>query len=256
MHKSLTILQISDLHILCSADQLMSGVNTAKSFQSILKHAFSQHKTIDLILVTGDLTQQPNDFAYQFIAEELNRYHTRTLCLPGNHDDIALMRQYLNNDKVNCDKQLTTQHWQVICLNSQKIGSDTGYIAKQELEYLEKQLKQFPEKHTLIAFHHNPIPTHSEWLDTMTIENADELFDRVKQSPQVKLMICGHIHQTLASKKENISILGCPSTCFQFKPHDKTYALDTLGPGYRILKLNPDGLIDTEVTHLEKENGI
>jgi Icc protein len=44
--------------------------------------------------------------------------------------------------------------------------------------------------------------------------------------------------------------MSTPSTCIQFKPGSKTFALDDLPPGYRRLDLHADGNIDTAVERL------
>ena len=46
-------------------------------------------------------------------------------------------------------------------------------------------------------------------------------------------------------------LLSVPSTCVQFKPHSKDFAVDDVAPGYRWLDLHEDGRIDTEVSRVE-----
>jgi Icc protein len=41
-----------------------------------------------------------------------------------------------------------------------------------------------------------------------------------------------------------------PSTCVQFKPNSKDFALDTVSPGWRTLELFKDGSIETKVERL------
>jgi len=48
-----------------------------------------------------------------------------------------------------------------------------------------------------------------------------------------------------------LRLLGCPSTCFQFKPGSADFALDFVPQGYRWLDLYPDGAINTAVVRLE-----
>jgi Icc protein len=246
----LSILQITDLHLLSESGKKMCGVDTEQSFCQLLDYVFTQHTAFDLIIVTGDLAQTPCQFSYQRIAQELEKYQTKTVCLPGNHDDFALMQQLIQSDTVNCDKLTQLKQWQIICLNSQKQGSEGGFLDQVELEYLKFSLAQNSNLNTLIAVHHNSLPTHSRWLDTMMIENSDELFSILSHYPQVKAMTCGHIHQTQESVKNNILILGTPSTCFQFKPHQAEYAIDNKTPAYRTLQLYPDGTLNSEVYHL------
>ncbi|MCK5831324.1 MAG: 3',5'-cyclic-AMP phosphodiesterase [Methylococcales bacterium] len=250
MESPLSILQITDLHLLTKLGEKMCNVDTEQSFCNVLKYAFSKHKQFDLILVTGDLVQDPSHFGYQRIHQELEKYKTRTVCLPGNHDDIALMQKLIQSEKVNCNKNNLFKHWQIICLNSKKDGTQGGFIDSTELEFLSKSLNLHSHLNTLIAIHHNSIPTGSRWLDTMTIENSDEFFSIISKYPQVKAITCGHIHQKQELKKNNRLILGAPSTCFQFKPDSVKYALDDKSPGYRVLELFSNGDINSEIYYL------
>lgn len=65
MNTPLFILQISDCHLLEDPEATLSGINTTQSLQQVLKHAFEQHGKADLILVTGDLAQEPCQSSYQ-----------------------------------------------------------------------------------------------------------------------------------------------------------------------------------------------
>jgi len=244
---SLTILQISDLHILAEQGKTMSGVETEQSFLNLLDHIHQTYNKIDLLLVTGDLAQDPCQPCYQRIYQAFKQYHTRTICLPGNHDDFTLMKHIFADNQVNCNKLIQFKHWQIISLNSKKVGATGGHLAHSELTYLTNTLEENPDLNTLIAVHHHPVPTHSEWMDTMIIENSDVLFSLIKDHPQVKAISCGHIHQELEEIKDNKLILGTPSTCFQFKPLSEGYAVDKNKPGYRVFSLHSNGQFESKV---------
>jgi Icc protein len=246
----LSILQITDLHLLTESGQKMSGVDTERSFCEVLEYAHTQHDEFDLILVTGDLTQDPSQFGYERIYQELEKYPSRAVCLPGNHDDPALMEQYIAGERINCKKQILFDNWQLINLNSKKPKSEGGRLEAEELDLIGQAIEKHPDLNALIAIHHHPLPTQSAWLDTMVIENGGAFFSVMEQYPQIKAITCGHIHQELETTKNNILILGTPSTCFQFKPHCTNYALDDKHSGYRIFQLFPDGKIITNVYYL------
>jgi len=243
----LTILQLTDLHILPTSQDTMAGINTEQAFRELLKNIIRRHSDIDHILITGDLVQQPDLQCYRRIAEILEDAPCPVTCLPGNHDDLAQMQQVFNHPFLNCQRSINHQNWQIICLNSQREGSQNGHLRNQELTYLNRQLEQFSDLHTLIAVHHPPVATGSAWMDQMMIDNHPSFFSLLTHFPQVKGIICGHIHQILTANQQNIPIFGCPSTCFQFKPYCTEYTLDKQPPGYRLLSLSTEGTIATQV---------
>jgi Icc protein len=246
----LSILQVSDLHILEHPEQCFQGVNTAYYFQAVLKQAFAELSEVDLLLLTGDLTQNGSLAGYHFILEVLEVYLHPAICLPGNHDNYALMQQVFATDLITCQKQRVFDDWQLICLNSQILGEDCGAIEVAELQFLEACLQAHPAHHALIAVHHPCFKTQSAWLDTMIIKNSQDLLAVLANYPQAKAITCGHIHQMMDAHQGAIRLLGTPSTCFQFKPDSKTFALDDTMPGYRLLQLYADGRIETTVSRL------
>ena len=101
----LSILQITDLHIQPNLEDHFLGINTEHYFHRVLELAFSKEPSIDLILLTGDLAQDPCLASYQRILNRLNAVNTPGIFLPGNHDDYPLMQQVFNTPKMTCQKQ-------------------------------------------------------------------------------------------------------------------------------------------------------
>ncbi|MCX7097628.1 MAG: 3',5'-cyclic-AMP phosphodiesterase [Methylococcales bacterium] len=248
--KPLSLLQLTDLHIMPGLDDTFLGINTEVYFQAVLAQAFAEHGQFDLIIVTGDLTQEPCAASYQRIQQILNAFPTPSICLPGNHDDFGLMQQVLNAGQVSCRRQMVFEHWQLVCLNSQIPGAPGGRLAEQELMFLEECLRDLPDHKALVAVHHHCVPTQSAWLDTMLIENSPELLAMCAKYPQIKVITNGHIHQVMDVMQGDTRILGTPSTCFQFTPESASFSLDTSSPGYRWLNLYADGRVDTGVSRL------
>jgi Icc protein len=246
----LSLLQLTDLHILSTPEDKLLGIKTEQYFHAILAHAFKHRTHYDVMLLSGDLAQSPNIESYQRILKKVETTHLPTLCLPGNHDNYVLMQQIFNTSQVSCCKQTIFGKWQIITLNSQVIGSEKGRLEQTELDFLETCLNERSDLLTLIAVHHNCLPTNSAWLDTMTIENSDEFLELVARYPNVKVITNGHIHQEMDKKFGDISVFGTPSTCFQFALNSHDFKMDRTPPGYRIIDLYDDGAVETSVHRL------
>lgn len=247
---ALKLLQLSDLHVTPHSGELMLGIDTEYYFQQTLKHAVDRHGPFDLILLTGDLAQDPRADTYQRIDRHLSRYDTRCLCLPGNHDDFGLMQTYLHTGKISCDKQLVLGGWLILMLNSQKINSPIGVLADDELDFLERALQAHAVLPTLIAVHHHCIQCGSPWMDTMRIQNGAAFLALIKKYPQVKAVTCGHVHQTFTKHEGEIALFAAPASCFQFTPQSNEFSIAETPPGYRIFRLHDDGQLQSEVLRL------
>lgn len=248
----LSILQLSDTHILAQPGDTLLGIDTAYYFRQVLAQALDGQTTYDLIMLTGDLVQDPVSSSYHYLLERLVPHGIPCVCLPGNHDDYALMRHILNTPLVHCQKQVLLKGWQIISLNSQIIGEEGGFLAAEELRFLADCLNRWPTLPTLVAVHHHSLATGSEWMDTMRITNSEEILWLIAQHPQVKVLLNGHIHQVMDRQIGNLRVLGSPSTCFQFTPKSRRFALDDISPGYRLLQLYADGQIATQVKRLSE----
>jgi len=248
----ISILQLSDLHILRAPEDKLLGINTEHYFHACLEQALAGKQHFDLIMLIGDLAQNPCPESYQRILTRLEACETPCICLPGNHDDYELMQQILNTDRINCRKQVKLDNWQLISLNSRIPEEPGGRLSKEELEFLENCLTENPDYHALIAVHHHFLETKSPWMDTMIIENSRELLAIVSKYPQVKVMITGHIHQVMDVKTATFRVLGSPSTCFQFSPETTEFSVSDTAPGYRLIELYADGRVESEVVRLPR----
>jgi Icc protein len=246
----ISILQLSDLHILATPEDKLLGINTEHYFHACIEQAFAAKPHFDLILLTGDLAQDPCLASYRRILNTVEAYKTPCICLPGNHDDYELMQQVFNTDRVNCRKQVFLGNWQVISLNSQIPGKPGGRLSNEELVFLENCLCEKPNYHALIAVHHHCLETKSPWMDSMIIENSQELLATVDKYPQVKVITNGHIHQVMDEKTSTLRVLGAPSTCFQFTPGSTEFRVNNAAPGYRLIDLYADGRVESEVIRL------
>ncbi|MCK9396205.1 MAG: 3',5'-cyclic-AMP phosphodiesterase [Methylobacter sp.] len=262
----LSILQLSDLHILAAPEDKMLGINTEHYFHACLeqavrhgsrqavrpssRQAFAAKHHFDLILLTGDLAQEPCLASYRRILTALEAHQTPCICLPGNHDDYELMLKVFNSGRVNCRKQVLLGNWQLISLNSQIPGEPGGRLSNEELAFLENCLSANPDCHALIAVHHHCLETKSPWMDTMIIENSRELLAIAGKYPQVKAITTGHIHQVMDIETTTFRVLGVPSTCFQFVPESSEFGVNDTAPGYRVIELYADGRVESEVVRL------
>ena len=76
----LSLLQLTDLHILPTLESTLLGVKTEHYFRAVLAHAFKQRAAYDLLLLTGDLAQSPCSASYDRILKTVEEYNTPTLC--------------------------------------------------------------------------------------------------------------------------------------------------------------------------------
>jgi Icc protein len=247
--KPLTIVQITDTHLFADRDKKLLGIATWYSLENILTKV-TEIKP-DILLLTGDLADQGELLAYQKLAQLLTPLQIPTYWLPGNHDQPELMTKILNSTYIFPDKSINLGEWQLILLDSlfpQAIYGE-GKLTPYRLQWLQEELTK-TNKPILIALHHHPLPTGINWLDQISLQNNTEFIDLISSYSQVSLVIFGHIHLEFSAKRGNINYYGTPSSCTQVTPLNPESCLEWQQPGFRLLKLYPDGSHQTKVMRI------
>ena len=251
---TINVIQITDTHILDEGAPSFSDYDTSASLVKVVKEIKKNESDADLILLTGDLVHESTKTSYQKLADHLSVLTTPILCLPGNHDDPVLMNYIMGANGFDTDKLIRSGRWLIILLNSCLTGEHSGELSDNELEFLRSSLESNPDSHCLIALHHPPVLINSAWMDAMALINAEEIFSVVDDFDHVRAIIWGHIHQEFKLDRNNVKLLGTPSTCLQFKPESDVFAIDKKPPAYRKLMLKSDGSIKSKVIYLSNTN--
>lgn len=246
------ILQITDTHLFAQRHETLLGVNTWDSYHAVLAAIRASQGEYDLIVATGDLSQDHSAAAYLHFAEGIAGFAAPCVWLPGNHDFQPAMYSALLSAGISPAKRvLLGEQWQILLLDSQVFGVPHGELSDFQLEWLENKLVEAGERYTLLLLHHHPLPAGCSWLDQHSLRNAGALERVLTRFPRVQHILCGHIHQEMDAQWNGRRVMASPSTCVQFKPHCANFTLDLIAPGWRWIELHPDGSLTTEVCRLD-----
>lgn len=243
--------QITDCHIFEDPQGCLLGLNTRDSFEAVRDRVMREEWRPDGILATGDLSQDASAESYQYLADQFKATGIPTFWCPGNHDNLETMELYMSNNRVFSANQILIGHWQVILLDSSVKGKVHGELADEQLAFLEKALKRYPDKHALVSLHHQPVEIGSHWLDQIGLKNANAFNAIIDQYKQVKGVLWGHIHQEYQKSINGIQYIATPSSCVQFKPGSEDFSAGIEAPGYRYLNLYSDGRIESVVHRID-----
>ncbi|GIU48731.1 3',5'-cyclic-AMP phosphodiesterase [Shewanella sp. KT0246] len=251
------LIQVTDPHLFADPEAKLLGVNTAASFQAVLNTFLATEYPADMILATGDISQDYSPQSYQHFSSTIAELNLPCHYLPGNHDDPRLMSLHMQGSHLFGQQQIIAGKWLILMLDSTVRGKPGGYMAEQQFSLIDAAIKAHPNKHVLLVMHHNPILVECSWLDQHCMSNGEDFLKRVSQYPQVKGALWGHVHQTIdtvyPTAEAGIHLMATPSTCIQFKPKSSYFALDGLQPGYRLLELASNGSIQTNVYRVPGE---
>lgn len=248
------LLQLSDCHLPDQPGQLYRGqdadLNLARLVQKL-----TALPTFDRVLLTGDLVHHGGPEAYQRLLRLVEPLQSPCHWLPGNHDDPSIMAVVEAGTLLGA-KRVDMGRWTLLMLNSTSNpdGCGSGDLSQDELAWLEATLANLKDRFVLLALHHNPVPTGTAWQDQIRLGNSEALQAILETAPQVRGLMCGHVHQAWELSFADRPLWSAPSTVVQFLPGVETLEVDTRPglstPGCRWYELQDDGRIDAHLFRL------
>lgn len=255
-----TVIQLTDLHLFSNTEQDFKGQNPWQN----LNHLLAQIEVDglpDLFLLTGDLSQDETPESYRLLFERMEETGVPWEWIPGNHDQLDYMACF---KPVNASVCLG--RWQWLLLNSNS-GQPHGELPETERKHLLDALARPKAEFQAVAVHHQPLlvgperqgafhcelaqPDQVAGIDNIPLQDDGWLWQTLCKYPQVKAVICGHVHQEHELERDGLTMFTTPATSIQFMPHINDFEIDPQPPGYRCFILSDDGGINSWVVRLQ-----
>jgi len=241
----LRVLQISDCHLGATEDASYRGLPALGNLERLLE--LTPVFDPDLIIVTGDISEDSSPASYRFFARALERQTTRVLCLPGNHDLLKVMRETLDPDWLVSELGWPQSGWRFHMLDSTIPDQGHGQLDKRKLTALEQTLETQTEPHALVFLHHQPVAVGSQWIDKYRLLEAQGFRQLIASQQKVRAVAWGHIHHDWRQQIGKSLWLGCPSSVSNALSFMERFEHDPGGPACRWFRLFSDGRIGTGV---------
>lgn len=250
---SITFVHITDTHLLNHTEETFHQLNTKESLENVLSSSLTRYPDIDFILFTGDISQTGTAESYTLFKSIIQVYDLPVYCVPGNHDTPELLQCIIPDAPDTSISIIVLGKFRLVLINSW-VGVDKhhGMVNQSSLQQLEKHFRSSADKFNIIAIHHPPVLINSKWLDELGLKNQDEFLHIINNYSQNTLLLCGHVHQEVDQKFNNLRLLATPSTCHQYQANSE--AMCRLGeplPAYRYVRLSIKNGVDTKVHYIK-----
>jgi Icc protein len=204
----ITFFHFSDFHILPERGMLRDEGDPCKKVEKVIEIAGEMGVKPAFSIITGDISQNGSETGYNIAREYISQIEALggpVLPAVGNVDRRRNFRRILlgkacSDDDSPCCYSRTIGGLHVIILDSQTPGSDKGSFEREQLSWLEGELRCRAEP-SIIAFHH-PV------FEYPLLRDANlEIFDPVEtgrfrdivSDANVAAVLCGHLHQGLVT---------------------------------------------------------
>ena len=208
------IAQITDIHI--GFDKENPDEHNMLRLRAVLDHLVEGPNRPDLLLLSGDLTEDGAPHDYARLAEAVAVCPFPVWPMTGNHDLRRPLRDAFPQTPGSGDAfvHYTLDHGalRIVVLDTLEPGRHGGGFCEARAAWLADTLDAEPDKPTLVALHHPPFTAGIPWMDTDEREPwVARLAAALRGRDQVKGLIAGHLHRTILSHWEDLPVLVCPS---------------------------------------------
>jgi 3',5'-cyclic AMP phosphodiesterase CpdA len=215
------IAQISDPHIRQPGRLAYRRVDTAAMLQACVRTVQAAVPPPDLVLLTGDLVDGGRPEEYAHLTALLEPLGPRLLAVPGNHDDREAFRAafagrgYLPAEGFLQFAVEGEYPLRLVGLDTVLPGEGGGALCGERLAWLDRTLRQRPQAPTLLMMHHPPFDTGIGHMDRIGLADSRDFAEIVARHPQVRLILCGHLHRTICATVGGRPAMTCPSPAHQ-----------------------------------------
>ena len=216
------IAQISDCHIRDRESTLGRLVDTTETLARVVAHLRALDPVPDVVLATGDLTDDGTPAQYAILRSVLAPIADRIVPLPGNHDESQEFRQAFadllpeNLPKEHCSYVVDHYPVRLVGLDTTLSGRHDGRFDTSLEEWLEKSLAA-DARPTVVFTHFPPFETGLTFMDQSGVLDAERLRVTISRYPHVRLLVAGHLHRSIQTTINTTLVSVCPSTGNQLK---------------------------------------
>lgn len=209
--------QITDLHLGFAGDKA-SEPNQLR-LDAVLERLIAFRPHLDLLLVTGDLTERGDQASMTRLRDRLERLPFPWAVLPGNHDlRSSLLEVFPETPSFDgyVQSALETFALRILLLDTVEEGRHAGAFDGGRAAWLERVLAAAPGQPTLLVMHHPPVPIGIDWMSASQAEPwTHDLTAVVAKAPQVVGAIAGHVHRPIVTPWAGTLLRVCPAVAPQ-----------------------------------------
>jgi len=253
MGHAMLIAQITDLHI--GFDGTDAPCKNTERLKGVLNELSQMQRQPDIILITGDLVESGENWAYEKLKATLSHVKIPYYFGFGNHDNREAFASIFSDENFHdgfLQYTIEDRPLRIIMLDTLGAGKHGGAFCDTRAKWLRARLEEQPDRPTLIALHHPPIKTGIGWM-TASLDDAwvQRLSNVISDFDNVIQIISGHVHRSLSRKfagtTVSVSRAVAPQVKLDLAPIDPDTADDRIliveaDAGFCLFEWDEDGL--------------
>ncbi len=195
------VAHISDLHVMEPGGRACGVAETGPALARCVARINALSPPPDLVLVTGDVTNDGTAAQAQEAARLLDGLRAPFRLVPGNHDDRETLRAAFGEENRGGGGAGEFLQYAFDCcgvrfiaLDTLKPGSPGGAFCPTRARWLREELRDAGDAPVMLFMHHPPLKFGVLETDADGFEGAALLGEIVQAHPRIERILCGHIH--------------------------------------------------------------
>ncbi|MEO6715674.1 MAG: metallophosphoesterase [Novosphingobium sp.] len=254
--------QVTDIHI--GFEPGNPDEPNMHRLNAVLERLFDGPNRLDLLLLTGDLTENGDADSFRRLAGALESAPCPVWPIPGNHDERTAFAEtfsYVPMTGAFAQYALNAGRLRLLMLDTLDPGRHGGAFCEARAAWLRGELAAFPDRPTVIVMHHPPFVSGIDWMDPDPGEEWIMRFaEATREHGQIEAILCGHLHRSVVTRWNGAPLIVCPSSApsvaLDLSPIDPTRPdnralIRDAPPGYALHRWDGRNL----VSHFERVGG-
>ncbi len=208
---------MSDPHFVNDGDVL--GHDPRLRLQAAIDHINQHHSDAKFCIISGDMVNRGTRTDYDALRKILDGLVVPFLPMVGNHDDRQIFRKTLPVPEFGMadfiQYSVETPNGLILCLDTQKPGSDAGTFCSTRLTWLRSALENARDTPVYIFMHHPPMLLCLPMQDTENMENGEAFLGLLAEYDCVKHLFIGHVHRPITGTVKGIPFATMRSVLYQ-----------------------------------------
>lgn len=246
MREPMKIIQLSDPHLMAPGGRL-HGSDPLARLEACLADIGRNHADADLVVMSGDLTNDGERAAYAALRQALAGFVPRCRLMLGNHDDRALFLEMFPEAPAGrgfVQSVFDGSDGRLILLDTLDAGHVEGRLCAARLDWLDEKLQEARDRPAFLFMHHPPFRIHMPVLDEVRLADADALHDILRRHGNVGHIFAGHVHRLIAGSWRGIPVSTLRSTNHQSAlDFSDSWRLGHEPPAYAVIFIDADGVV-------------
>lgn len=218
------VLHLSDLHVVAPPRLVSGRLDTARLLESAIDRVLADLPglaPVDVVLVTGDISDDGTPESYAIARRELDRLGLPLLVLPGNHDRREPLRAAFADtlampEAGPVDWAVDIGAVRIIGLDTLVEGRSGGSLAETTLAHLSTAIRGAARRPVLVAMHHPPVETGIRFMDLIGLDRPGDMAAAMSDADGPLRIVAGHAHVPLTGTLGSHTVCIAPSVCSGF----------------------------------------